>query len=642
MAAEHNSSPQQHVAANPDPALDVSREHFHPHLHHDDTAEKGHRDEIAYSQGTTHGAATIPAESTVHHRGASEKSMEKEGVIDIDDAEKGSTSQVARADEEKKRGPVGRFYSRFRIFFHLFIWLFFTGWWIASLILHRNDKNWIIPFLFYLCITLRIIFFHVPISIVTKPMHFVWNNTGVRFAALIPEKLRTPAAALLVVAVFLIGTFASPESNDNTRANRAVSIFGLIVFIFGLWATSRNRKRIIWHTVIVGMLMQFIIALFVLRTTAGYDIFNFISTLARELLGFADQGTAFLTTDTIPETIHWFLITVLPAIIFFVSLVQLLYYVQLVQWFVGKFATFFFWAMRISGAEAVVAAASPFIGQGESAMLIKPFIAHLTMAEIHQVMCSGFATIAGSVLVSYISMGINAQALVSSCVMSIPASIAMSKLRYPEEEETLTAGRVVVPDDDEHRAANFIHAFANGAWLGLKIAGMIMANLLCIIALIALIDGLLTWWGRYINLDGNYDLTLELILGYIFYPVAFLLGVSRDRGGADLLRVGRLIGLKIVANEFVAYSDLTTDPYYTDLSSRSRLIATYALCGFGNIGSLGNQIGVLSQLSPGRSGDVSRVAVSALLTGILATLSSASIAGMVIIDQESFFTPSTS
>lgn len=226
------------------------------------------------------------------------------------------------------------------------------------------------------------------------------------------------------------------------------------------------------------------------------DIFNFISTLARELLGFADKGTAFLTTDTIPETIHWFLISVLPAIIFFVSLVQLLYFVGLIQWFIGKFATFFFWAMRISGAEAVVAAASPFIGQGESAMLIKPFVAHLTMAEIHQVMCSGFATIAGSVLVSYISMGINAQALVSSCVMSIPASIAMSKLRYPEEEETLTAGRVVVPDDDEHRAANFIHAFANGAWLGLKIAGMIMANLLCIIALIALIDGLLTWWGR--------------------------------------------------------------------------------------------------------------------------------------------------
>lgn len=130
MAAEHNSSPQPNVAANPDPALDVSREHFHPHLHHDESVEKGHRDEIAYSNGTTQDASTIPAESNLHHRGVSEKSMEKEGVIDIDDAEKGSTSQVAatHGEEEKKRGPVGRFYARFRIFFHLFVWLLFTGY----------------------------------------------------------------------------------------------------------------------------------------------------------------------------------------------------------------------------------------------------------------------------------------------------------------------------------------------------------------------------------------------------------------------------------------------------------------------------------------------------------------------------------
>ena len=201
--------------------------------------------------------------------------------------------------------------------------------------------------------------------------------------------------------------------------------------------------------------------------------------------------------------------------------------------------------MRVSGAEAVVAAASPFIGQGESAMLIRPFVAHLTMAELHQVMCSGFATIAGSVLVAYIGLGINPQALISSCVMSIPASLAVSKLRYPEEEETLTAGRVVIPDDDEHKAANGLHAFANGAWLGLKIAGMILSTLLCIIALLGLVDGLLTWWGRYISLGpGEYDLTIELIMGYVCYPIAFLLGVPRN---GDLVKVGRLIGIKLIA-----------------------------------------------------------------------------------------------
>lgn len=232
-------------------------------------------------------------------------------------------------------------------------------------------------------------------------------------------------------------------------------------------------------------------------------------------------------------------------------------------------------------------------------------------------------------------MGINPQALISSCVMSIPASLAISKLRYPEEEETLTAGRVVIPDDDEHKAANALHAFAEGAWLGLKIAGMILTTLLCIIALLNLVDGLLTWWGRYINLDGEYDLTLELILGYLCYPIAFLLGVSRE--GKDLLLVGRLIGLKVIANEFVAFSTLQAaddpDSPYHKLTPRSRLIATYAVCGFGNIGSLGTQIGVLSQISPGRSGDVSRLALSALISGVISTLTSASIAGLIITDQ---------
>lgn len=192
-------------------------------------------------------------------------------------------------------------------------------------------------------------------------------------------------------------------------------------------------------------------------------------------------------------------------------------------------------------------------------MLIRPFVAHLTQAELHQIMCSGFATIAGSVLVAYIGLGVNAQALISSCVMSIPASLAVSKLRYPEEEETLTAGRVVIPDDDEHKAANAIHAFANGAWLGLKIAGMIIATLLCIIALVGLIDGLLTWWGRYINIGpGEYDLTLDLILGYLFYPVAFLLGVPRN---GDLIKVARLIGIKViqVSSSFATFSQQKTN-----------------------------------------------------------------------------------
>jgi len=265
-------------------------------------------------------------------------------------------------------------------------------------------------------------------------------------------------------------------------------------------------------------------------------------------------------------------------------------------------------------------------------MLIKPFIPHLTSAELHQVMTSGFATIAGSVLAAYISMGISPLALISSCVMSIPASLTISKLRYPETEESLTTGKIVIPRDTDERPSNSLHAFANGSWLGIKIGGMIVAAVLCILSLLGLTNGLLSWWGRYLNID-DPPLSVELIVGYLLYPIAFLLGVERN---GDLLKVSQLIGIKIVANEFVAFGTMTRDPTYATLSARSRLIATYALCGFGNISSLGIQIGVLSQLAPRRSGQVAKVAVSALISGVVATLTSASVAGMLIVDQGSF------
>lgn len=240
-----------------------------------------------------------------------------------------------------------------------------------------------------------------------------------------PPRLRTPVVA---VAAVLVGSFASEESADNTRANRAVSLFGIAVILLAFYLTSAARSRINWRTVIVGMLAQYVIGLFVLRIAVGYDIFKFIADRAGDLLGFSKDGVAFLTTPDVART-PWFFLGVIPAIIF-ISLVQVLYYIGFLQWFISKLATFVFWAMGASGAEAIVAAAAtPFIGQGESAMLVRPFVPHMTRAEIHQVMTCGFATISGSVLVGYIGLGLN-----------------------PETEETLTAGRVVIPDDDEHKA----------------------------------------------------------------------------------------------------------------------------------------------------------------------------------------------
>ncbi|KAI0553438.1 H+/nucleoside cotransporter-like protein [Xylaria curta] len=624
------ATPHEGATPSPQPAVESRKEHHHEeqlhehrheHLHHGGAAadHANHPHEVMYVD-TTQPSRAHSYEKPGDYPSAEKASLGTDEEIGNIDGSRDSNNPSSSS------GFIKKWYRKLRAPIHLFIWLVFTAWWIFGLVKFRKTKNWLIPFLVYLAITLRIIFLWIPVRYVMSPAQTIWRHTVFRVYEMIPKVLHRPLAAVGTVAVFLLGTLVPAESGDNTRLGRLQALFGLVVMIFVMSITSRKFSAIPWHTVIGGMLTQFIIALFVLRTHAGYDIFSFISELARTLLGFADQGVVFLTDDSVPK-LPWFFIGVIPPIIFFVALVALLFHVGLIQWFIGKFAVFFFWTLRVSGGEAVVASATPFIGQGESAMLIRPFVPYLTLAELHQVMTCGFATIAGSVLVAYIGLGLNAQALVSSCIMSIPASLAISKMRYPETEESLTAGKVVVPEDQEDKAANPLHAFANGAWLGLKIAGTIVATLLCIIAFVGLINGLLTWWGGYWGIS-NPDLTLQFLLGYIFYPVAWLLGVPKG----ELLQVGELIGQKIIINEFAAFIALTTEDRYKALSPRATIIATYACCGFGNIGSLGTQIGVLSQIAPGRSADVSRVAFSALAAGIVSTLTSAAVAGMVYTD----------
>jgi CNT family concentrative nucleoside transporter len=636
-------SVQQHTT---DPALEPAHQHVHQHNHHSPRAA---HDDVTYTTGNPESSIVPPQQ----HRSSLDEKRATHTPPDYSDHEKNEAGVVdasAGTNSERStpigwRAKIGPVYRHRRPLIHLIVFCISTAWWVASLVLHHDDKNWVVPFLVWLAITLRLVFWHVPSRYVSNAIKAVWKNSAVRIYDMIPSKFRTLAGATVAVAAILVGSFVSEESADNTRENRAVSLLGMAVFIFILWATSRDRKAINWRTVIGGMLTQYVIGLFVLRTGVGYDIFSFIAARAADLLGFARDGVAFLTNPETAATTNFFF-SVIPAIIFFISLVQVLYFIGFIQWFIIKFATFVFWGLGVSGAEAVVAAATPFIGQGESAMLVRPFVPHMTKAELHQIMTCGFATISGSTLVGYIGLGLNREALVSSCIMSIPASLAISKMRYPETEETLTAGRVVIPDDDEHKAENALHAFANGAWLGIKIAGTIITSLLCIIAFVAFINGILTWIGSYINLRGDYDLTLQLILGYLLFPISFLLGVSRTNGTnstGDILPVARLIAQKIITNEYNAFTDLTTnDPtsQYYGLSPRSQLIATYALCGFGNIGSLGIQIGILSQLAPSRGGDVARLAVSALISGVLATLTSASVAGLVVTTQLSDFTRS--
>lgn len=292
------------------------------------------------------------------------------------------------------------------------------------------------------------------------------------------------------------------------------------------------------------------------------------------------------------------------------------------QWVIKNFAWLFFKLLNVSGAEAVVAASSPWIGQGESACLVRPYVDLMTESELHVTMTSGFSTIAGSVLSAYIALGVPAQNLVTSSVMSIPASIAISKMRIPETEEPITRGRVVVDRGaaDKHPPANALHAFSKGATFGLVVAGSILTNVLTVLSLVAAINGLLTWIGRGF---GIHALTLQLVLGYIFYPLTFLLGVPRS----EILRVSQLLATKLVANEFAAYLDLQAiQASASPLSERAFTIASYSLCGFANLGSLGIQVGVLSALAPSRGKVIARIAASAMVCGFISTLQTAGIA----------------
>lgn len=555
--------------------------------------------------------------------------MEKESKhssYDIHDSE----NDTATAEPLSKTQKLKLRFPWYRIAVHVLVGCFFTAWWLSIIIQKKHRHQWLIPTIFWGMIMVRLISWHTRIlKRALRLVQIVWGYAcDIIYNKVLPNRVhRLLAGGTITVGVILLGTFVSPESQYSKRKDRVVSFFGLVVAIGGLFLTSRNRTKINWNAVIGGVLMQYIISLFVLRTKCGYDVFNFISTLARELLGFAKDGVAFLTNSEVSH-LGMFFFGVLPGVAFFVAFVHIFYYYGVIQWFVSKFAKFFFWSFRISGAEAITASASPFLGIGESAILIKDFLPYLTIAELHQVMTSGFATISGAVLVGYIGLGLSAQVLVSSCVMSIPASIAVSKLRCPETEISTTKGSIRFTEeiDDSKKAKNVLQAFSDGANLGLFTAATMMIQCMCIIALVALCNGILTWFGKFWNI---HALTLELIFKYIFYPATFFLGVPRD----EILLISNLIANKFIQNEYVAYNMLITQAPYNHMSERGTLIATYALCGFANLGSMGITLGVLNTLSKGkRAGDIAKNIVSALFSGFIATMMSAAVSGMVIND----------
>ena len=396
-----------------------------------------------------------------------------------------------------------------------------------------------------------------------------------------------------------------------------ISVGGLVLMLLAAYGLSNNRKAIDYRVIAWGLTLQFSFALFILKTTPGLTVFNFIGGAVTTVLGFADAGSAFVFGPLASDTESFGILIafqVLPIIIFTSALFSLLYHFGIMQWIVLAFAKLMEKTMRTSGAESLGAAANVFMGMTEAPLVVKPFVARMTESELMALMTGGMATIAGSVMAGYVRMGVDAGHLLTASVMAAPAGLVIAKVLNPETEKPLTAGRVQF--ELEQESVNFIDAIVRGASVGLQLALNVGAMLIAFIALVAMANGILSVAG----------ITLEQILGMLFAPIAFVLGVP----SSDVLAVGSLLGQKIVMNEFVAYSSMTEMLNTTEMNPRSVIIATYALAGFANFGSLGIMLGGIGGIAPGRRTDLARLALRSLLAGTMATFMTASIAGLLI------------
>jgi concentrative nucleoside transporter, CNT family len=408
---------------------------------------------------------------------------------------------------------------------------------------------------------------------------------------------------------------------------RLVSLLGLLVFIAVAYGLSVNRLAIHWKPVLWGIALQIIFALLILRTTIGLSVFQFLGVVVTRFLDFSDAGASFVFGEKFKD--FFFAFKVLPTIVFFSAFISLLYHYNLLQRIVSLLARLMMRSMGTSGSESLSCAANIFVGQTEAPLLIKPYMSSVTMSELHAIMTGGFATIAGGVMAAYISFGVSAVHLIAASVMSAPAALAISKLMYPETEDSPTRGKVSVKV--EKTSVNGIDAVSNGAIDGLKLVLNVGAMLIAFLGLLAMFNALLGWLG---GLFGYPQFSLELIMSVILAPVAWLMGIP----WADCGAVGVLLGKKTILNEFIAYLDLKTfidnakssDANLPQISERAIIITTYALCGFSNIGSIGIQIGGIGGIAPNRQSDLARLGLRAMIGGTLACFMTAAIAGILL------------
>jgi len=403
-------------------------------------------------------------------------------------------------------------------------------------------------------------------------------------------------------------------------ALRAVSALGFVAMIGVAWLLSRDRTRIAWRTVAWGIALQLSIAGLLLLTDLGRAFFVGVEAGVGALLAYTNAGVSFVFRDLNQPS---FLTQVFPIILFMGAIFSVLYHLGLAQRLVNGLAVVLARTMRLSGAESLAAVANVFVGMVESALVVRPYLASLTRSELFALMTVGMGTVAGSVLVAYASILGDGYAghLVAASLMAAPAGLLIAKVMEPETEQPATAGGARA--DVEVESVNVIDAAAIGAINGLKLAAYVGATLIVFIALIALLNGLLGALGGALGWPG---LTLQQLLGYALAPVALLMGVAPS----EATTVGSLLGMKTVLNEFIAYEQLAGGMAAGALSPRSAMIASYALCGFANFGSLAILLGGLGGMAPERRPDIAQLGLRSIVSGSLTTFMNACIAGVLL------------
>lgn len=407
---------------------------------------------------------------------------------------------------------------------------------------------------------------------------------------------------------------------------RFTGVLGILAVLLAAWLFSTDRRRIRWRTVAWGLSLQLLFAFFVLRFDFGQRAMFWAGDVVTKMLSATTAGTSVLfgklgTPDTSLGSIFAF--QVLPTIIFISAFFAVMYHIGLMQIIIRALAWVMLKTMRISGAESMNVAASIFMGQTEAPLTIRPFLAGATRSELMTIMTSGMAHVSGGIMAMYISQGIEARHLLSAVIMTSPGTILMAKMLVPETEVPATEGKVVIPKSEEHQEENLIGAIARGTIDGGKLALNVAIMLISFLALVALLDMLLGW----VHLHAGFHWvpgSLGEILGYLFWPVAWLIGVPAQ----DCSLIGNLLGTRMALNEVIAY--IALGAHKALILPRSFTIATFALCGFANLGSIGMQIGGIGALVPERRNDLARLGVRAMLAGTMANLISASIAGMFL------------